>query len=176
MAVAAFVLSVIALLLSSMIALRQLRLSEKAMLLPVMVDVLREFRSSDFKRRQTCVYEHLLCEAPSGEGFDGLPPEIRADALFLSHFYDNVGLLTAAKVADWQPLVAFLGGSAVHAWKLLGPYIEEERKNRKSDYQQFFEDFVACATESPPSNALANMRLRHLAGSTPLDARDNKDS
>lgn len=176
MVAAAFALSVIALLVSSMIALRQVRTSEKAVLLPVMVDVLREFRSSDFKRRQASVYEHLSGEAPSGEGFDGLGPELRADALFLSHFYDNIGLLTAAKVADLQPLVAFLGDSAVHAWKLLEPYIIEERQNRESDYQQFFEDFVARAAERPPSDARAKMRLRRLPQSTPWDINTDKNS
>ena len=51
----------------------------------------------------------------------------------VSHFYDRLGILCAAKAIDADLIVAFIGGTIVHAWSILEPGIKADRGRREKN-------------------------------------------
>jgi hypothetical protein len=127
---------------AAVVALWQAYIARKALQMPVLVDMLHEFRSRDFKRAQRRVYTELRVPVPEN-GFDGLDRGLRADVLYVSHFYDNVGLLVEASSVDEKLVIRFLGTSAVWSWEALAPFISRQSEISGTQYQQCFKTFVA---------------------------------
>ncbi|HEX5924867.1 MAG TPA: hypothetical protein VFY45_13625 [Baekduia sp.] len=161
------ILSAIALIVSVATAWRQSRQGARATLLPVVVDVLREFRSTEFKCHQAML-RRVPCD-PLDEtvGFEGIAdPDVRESARYVSHFYDNVGLLIASGIATPEPIVAFLGNTANRAWETLCPYIKTAREQSTGlpYYQEFFEHLVSLSGPREVEAALDRMDLKTLNG------------
>lgn len=100
-------------------------------------------------------------------GFAGIPDaEVREAARYVSHFYDNVGLLIATGLAPPEPIVAFLGSTANRAWAVLTPYIRTARVHAETRpyYQEFFEHLVVISAPREIDVALDRMHLRTLDG------------
>lgn len=129
------------------IAVLQSRIAKRALEMPVLVDMLHEFRSPDFKRRQDRLYRELPGRNPS-DGFDGLPADLRADVLYVSHFYDHIGLLMRSSAVEKDDIARFLGGSAASAWKHSKPFIRRQREITGEPYQQYFEGFVRALPQA----------------------------
>ncbi len=145
-------LSVVVSVSSATVAVQPLRLARRSASLPVLVGLLAEYRSSTFKDDERWVRDELRQRT-----FPELTPEEQGRAAAVAHFYDNVGLLVATRVAEEEPLLAFLGEAAGKRFRELWPLIDEVRQ-RQGDYQQYFEDFVARTLESPPLEARGRMR------------------
>jgi hypothetical protein len=159
------VVSTIALVVAVITAVRQSQQARRATLLPVVVDILREFRSTEFKRHQTLLDQVPRIPPDGSIGFVGITdPEVREAARYVSHFFDNVGLLIATGIAPPAPIAAFLGSTANRAWQILVPYIRTARENAETRpyYQEFFEHLVVLSGPYEVDAALDDMRLRTL--------------
>lgn len=169
--IVAVVVSVVALGVSGFASLRQLRLTEHANTLPVLVDLFREHRSVHLARARQVVYEQLpACDLSAG--MEGLPESERDLVRELAWFYDNLGALVAHGVVDIEPVSGYLGGSVVSVWERMEPLVQAERAKRARNdlpdpnrWQEYFENLYHLVRETPPEQARAQTHLWRLADS-----------
>lgn len=165
MEIAAVVVSLAALAVSSFASLRQLRLAEHANTMPVLVDLFREHRSVQLARARQVVYEQLpACDLSAG--LEGLPESERHLVRELAWFYDNLGALVAHGVVDIEPVSGYLGGSVISVWERMAPLVQAERAKRAANnlpdpnrWQEYFENLYHLVREIPPEQARARTRL-----------------
>lgn len=168
MEIAALVVSVLALGVSGAVSLRQLRLTEHANTLPVVVDLFREHRSVRLARARTFVHEELP-ECDLSLGLAGLPEEGRDLVRELAWYYDNLGALVAHGVVDIEPVSGYLGGSVISVWEHMEPLVAVERARRGQSalpdpnrWQEYFENLYHLVRETPAEQARARTQLWRL--------------
>jgi hypothetical protein len=84
------ILSSLALAVSLLSALRQLRLAKQANTLPVLIDVFREHRGPELSAARSWVYNNLS-ERDVSRGSEGLPAHEVQMIHDLAWYYDNLG-------------------------------------------------------------------------------------
>ncbi|WP_418361227.1 DUF4760 domain-containing protein [Streptomyces lincolnensis] len=171
MEIAAVLVSVVALGVSALVSVRQLRLTEHANTLPVLVDLFREHRSVRLARARQVVYE----QSPAWDlsaGLEGLPESERDLVRELAWFYDNLGALVTHGVVDIEPVSGYLGGSVISVWERLEPLVRAERAKRTRNnlpdpnrWQECFENLYHLVREIPADKARAETNLWRLARS-----------
>ncbi|MFI5795085.1 hypothetical protein [Streptomyces sp. NPDC051677] len=169
MEIAALVVSLLAFAVSGLVSLRQLRLSQHANALPVVVDLFREHRSARLAQARTFVHEELpACN--SALGLAGLPEEGRDLVRELAWYYDNLGALVAHGVVDIEPVSGYLGGSVISVWERMEPLVRAERTRRVENslpdpdrWQVYFENLYHLVREAPPEQARTQTPLWRLS-------------
>ncbi len=156
MAVAAFVLSIVSLLISTSLIIRGQRFSRHANSLPVLTGMFAEHRSNELAAVRHYVAEDL--PADLSKGLQSLPLEWRDRVRGLAWFYDNLGALATHDIVDVEPIAGYLGTSVLRSWEKLTPLIDAERKRRHEDvdplrWQAYFENLVDLIQECPPAQA-----------------------
>ncbi|OQQ13666.1 hypothetical protein B0675_25695 [Streptomyces sp. M41(2017)] len=169
--IAALIVSAVALLVSGVVSLRQIRLTEHANTLPVLVDMFREHRSDRLAEARQVVHEKL----PGYDlslGLAGLPDNERFLVRELAWFYDNLGALVAHGVVDIEPVSGYLGGSVITVWESLQPLVQAERSKRANNalpdpnrWQQYFENLYHLVRATPAADARRRTQLWLLPGS-----------
>ncbi|MBV7246380.1 hypothetical protein [Streptomyces sp. MW-W600-10] len=101
--IAALVVSLVALAVTGAVSFRQLRLTEHANTLPLLVDLFREHRSVRWAQARQLVHEQLSAYDLSA-GLAGLPEDDRHLVRELAWFYDSHGALVAHGVVDIEPV------------------------------------------------------------------------
>lgn len=161
--VAALVFSLVALLLSTYVAVDQARIMRQANSLPITIDLFREFRSPEFKVSQAYVLSSLRDDFPPiNKGLRALPEPAFSHARIVSHFFDNLGVFVANNIVSERLVVSFIGDTLLACWSVLEPYILQERQSQGFEYQTYFEDLVARARANPPQEARRKLGLRTL--------------
>ncbi|MFI9770260.1 hypothetical protein ACIHJG_25810 [Streptomyces sp. NPDC052415] len=168
MDIAAVVVSVVALGVSGVASLRQLRLTQHANTLPVLVDLFREHRSADLARARHVVYEQLAaCDLSAG--LEALPETERDLVRELAWFYDNLGALVAHGVVGIELVSGYLGGSVISVWERMEPLVQAERAKRARNnlpdpnrWQAYFENLYHLVRETPPDRARAQTDMWRL--------------
>ncbi|MET7363576.1 hypothetical protein ABZS76_34750 [Streptomyces sp. NPDC005562] len=168
MEIAALLVSAMALGVSGFVSLRQLRLTEHANTLPVLVDLFREHRSARLAHARYLVFERLPGCDPSN-GMAGLPEAERDLIRELAWFYDNLGALVSHGVVDIEPVSGYLGGSVISVWEQMEPLVRVERQKRVRNalpdpdrWQAYFENLYHLVREMPPPRARAETALWRL--------------
>ncbi len=157
------VISLVTSIVSAIIVYQQKRISRQTNMLPILVDMFKEFRSFEFKRHQFYIYNQLRQECkPEETGFRNLPEAAASHVLPVSHYFDNLGVLVAMGVVDMKVVLGFVGGSIESTWAALKPYILRERELRASTYQEHFEHLAALAQANPQSRVVQKMKLKKL--------------
>ncbi|MFD4740707.1 hypothetical protein ACFWNQ_25575 [Streptomyces virginiae] len=170
MEIAALVVSLVALGISGAVSWRQLRLTEHANTLPVVVDLFREHRSVRLARARSFVHEELpACDLSLG--LAGLPAEGQELVRELAWYYDNLGALVTHGVVEIEPVSGYLGGSVVTVWEKMEPLVAVERARRARNslpdpnrWQEYFENLYHLVREVPPERARAESRSWRLIG------------
>ncbi|MFE0174303.1 hypothetical protein ACFWZ2_18475 [Streptomyces sp. NPDC059002] len=169
MEIAALVVSVMALGVSGLVSVRQLRLTEHANTLPVVVDLFREHRSVRLARARQVVFEQLPTWDLSN-GMEALPETERNLIRELAWYYDNLGALITHGVVDIEPVSGYLGGSVISVWEQMEPLVRVERAKRAQHalpdpnrWQEYFENLYHLVREMPPSQARAQTDLWRLS-------------
>lgn len=160
----ALILSFIALLISVLIGYHEINTSKKANALPVLIDLVREFRSMEFKKARQYVINDLEKECNPKDGYWDLKEQSRINVLKVSNFFDNVGILVAFKIADEDIIISYWGNSILTVWTKLYPYLKNERLNRlkrnqHGEYQEYFEDLV-CRINNRPVSYILKEKLK----------------
>ncbi|HEV8372957.1 MAG TPA: hypothetical protein VGR68_07120 [Actinomycetota bacterium] len=165
---AALAFSVLAIITSTTIALRQSRLMHHANLLPILTEIFDEFRASEFKQHMAYVTGELWRQHPPGAiGFDDLSDSARRHAGTVTSYYNTVGILVANRIISDLLVASYMGRSILQAWRHLEPYIRSERRLRDDDsWNLFFENLAAVTAENPPSRIDARLRLKRMSAST----------
>ncbi|CAM5549207.1 DUF4760 domain-containing protein [Streptomyces microflavus] len=168
MEIAALVVSLVALAVTGAVSFRQLRLTEHANTLPVLVDLFREHRSERLAQARQVVHERLPAHDLSA-GLAGLPERDRDLVRELAWFYDNLGALVAHGVVDIEPVSGYLGGSVISVWESMRPLVQAERDKRAQNampdpnrWQEYFENLYHLVRETPADRARAATHLWRL--------------
>lgn len=162
--VLSIVLSGLALAISALVAARQLRLARHTNLLPVMIDMFREFRGREFKEQLGYIEERLWEDCPPQDtGTVDLPEAAKERVVSVASFFNTVGLLVAHGVIGKVIPASYMGGSVLRAWSRLAPYIQTERVRRGDpNYYCFFEHLAAVADATSPDQLAGLLKLRKM--------------
>jgi hypothetical protein len=168
---AALAFSVLAIITSTTIALRQSRLMHHANLLPILTEIFDEFRASEFKQHLAYVTGELWRQHPPGAiGFDDLSDSARHHAGTVTSYFNTVGILVANRIISDLLVASYMGRSVLQAWIYLEPYVRTDRRRRDDDsWNLFFENLAAVMEENPPSRIDARLRLKRMSASTAPD-------
>ena len=154
-------ISVSALVVSVVTALRQQRASESSNAVTVILDVFREFRSPEMVKARRYVMQRLdPAVYDPCKGMDGLPADLKYQAIRISHFFDQLGVLVAHDLVSRDAIVGFLGGSVLSSWDKLSPYIRGDRQVRNAEYQEYFEMLTNICGRDNPKSVLDRVRRR----------------
>jgi hypothetical protein len=114
--------------------------------LPSVIGLFSDFREPDMRRARYRLFAGLP-HVPPGTPISALPDDLRDDALLMSHFMDNLGVLVHHGFLSPELASGFLGTTALRAWTVLSSHIYAERESREEwpggpDYQRYFEDLA----------------------------------
>lgn len=156
--------SLVAVIVSTVLALRQAKLMRHNNLLPVIVDIFKEFRDPVFKEHLDYLQHRLWAEyPPTGTGTSELADEGRRHVTAVAGFFNTVGLLVANNVIDETVPTSAMGGSILRSWARLSPYIVNERVRRNDpNYHMYFEDLARRALDLPPSKLREKLTVRSM--------------
>ena len=153
LSVSSLVVSILALVVSGGVAVRQLTRLRHSNMLPVAVDLFREFRTPEFRAAMRYLTGTLWSEHPPGDdvGVLDLPDDVRARVVPVVSYFNNVGVLVANDVIDDATVRGFMSGSVLRAWDRTAPYIRVERSRRADPtYNAYFEHLAARCIAAPP--------------------------
>ncbi|MFC9555986.1 hypothetical protein ACFTWF_34780 [Rhodococcus sp. NPDC056960] len=146
MDVAAFILSLVALLATALVGYLTLHLTRQSTSTRVLIDLFTEHRSDRLAQARRYVNEVLPTYSVGPQGLDQLPENDRLLVRDLCWFYDNLGVLVHYEVVDVVPIAGYLGGSVKDVWIKVKPWVEAERAKRLAAgsadagrWQEYFE-------------------------------------
>jgi hypothetical protein len=125
----ALAVALAAVITSSLLTWRALRLNHNANHLPIVLDALKAQRLADFTRMEAELWEEL----PKHEvtlGFTGLPEPLRGLAFEVSCYYQHLGCLAEYGVADWDFIAVQTAHRMLRTWDCIKPYVHAERECR----------------------------------------------
>jgi hypothetical protein len=158
----AVTVSVLALAVSSLIALRQAKAMRHANQLPVVVDLFQKFRTPDFFEHEEYVLRRLRDECPPALGFSQLPAPAKTHFQIVAAFYTSIGIMVNFEIVDEDLAIASFGYRLSRTWQVVEPYVRRERELRRDVYAEYLEDFVARVESRPPQRVLRDRRVRTL--------------
>jgi hypothetical protein len=161
-ALAALLVSMAALAVSSMLSWRQLRSLRSANHLPVAIDLLtRDMGSAEFHDQERMVIRRLA-DVPPDVPVSQLPEPLRGAAYAVSSFYDSMGILVAFGCIEERLVVATINYRVRRIWRVLESHIQAERKIRGALYLDFLEDLACRAHANDPLTLHAELGLRSM--------------
>ncbi|MGH3974983.1 MAG: hypothetical protein ACRDS9_16885, partial [Pseudonocardiaceae bacterium] len=95
MALASLLVSALAILLSTVIALRQIKMSRSDTHLTLSVEILKQYLDGEFAESEKFVHDQLDSHAPSA--LSGLPADARSHAYKVAMVYQMIGYLVAVR-------------------------------------------------------------------------------
>ncbi|MGW5556548.1 DUF4760 domain-containing protein [Micromonospora sp. NPDC003944] len=156
--------STVAVVVTVVFALRQLRSAQTANQTLVAIELLTRDRSSDeFLRAEDFVLNELPVRHPApGPSVSDLPAEARHQVVRLALYYNGLGQMLAFAAVDPRLLVGTVSYRSRQAWRILEPYILAERAKRGETYLSHFEHLVHVATHNPWAVAVRKFGLKRF--------------
>jgi hypothetical protein len=177
LSLSSLVVAVLALLVSAGVAVRQLARLRHSNLLPVALDLFREFRTPEFREHMRYLQDELWDRCPPGDVAIGeLGDEARAHVAPVAGYFNNVGVLVANGVVEAELVQSFMGGSILRAWSRTAPYVEVERRRRQDPfYSSFFEHLAALCIRTPPAELHGRLHLERVPGGWTFDVTPHRE-
>ena len=146
--VAALMASLLALAISSVLALRQSRLMRHANELPVVIDLFRELRADTFIVREQEIWNALPGHKDPSKGFEGIPAPLRTYVFDISLFYQTVAYLVNFKMIDNRLAYTALHYRILRTWSSVEPFVRGERAIRggENTFLNSFEKLAKAIT------------------------------
>ncbi|WP_203749134.1 DUF4760 domain-containing protein [Catellatospora bangladeshensis] len=163
--VAAAFISMVAVVLTALFAVRQLRSAQTANHTIVAIELLTRVRSGDeFQEAEDYVINQLAKAYPEPDVSVGdLPPEVRRLVSRVALYYNGLGQMLAFAAVDPRLLMSTVSFRSRQAWRVLEPYILAERARRGETYLSHFEHLVHTAAHNPWDTAVRKLKLRRFA-------------
>jgi hypothetical protein len=141
--VTTLVISLIALAVSSIFAVRQINAAHHANQLPIINDILREVRSSKFLREEQLLWQKLPA-LRSDVRFSHLPEDLREAAYDVCFAYLMVAYLVSLKIIDRRLAILPIHYRIIRTWDAVAPLVVEERRHRGDElsFLNLLESFV----------------------------------
>lgn len=152
----AVTVSIAALAASIFIGIRQVRMAREQVLAAersnstlVAIELLtQERRSEQFLDSEEFVLRRLRDAYGPEAGVDGLPPDARKHITRIGLYYSSLGVMSSIGAVDHTALISVTHYQVRQCWAILEPYIQQERKIRRSTYLAYFEHLAVIAAES----------------------------
>ena len=153
------------------VAIWQVRASSKSSelsnALPIISEIMHEWRSSDFRSDALYIIAHSP-KGKEGNGFGSLPTRWRNRAYRVCYFFDYVGVLASLGIISDELVISMMGTRIMQIWQVLEPYIARERRFRAETYPPdvppgflvYFEHIVARVVELGGQQAAARIQQR----------------
>jgi hypothetical protein len=126
--IAALAASTVSLGVSTFLTLRQVALLKSSNLLPIILELLAEFRNAEFHDRYQYVVRKLKEEYEPKLGISGLPESARCAVLDVAYYFQTFASLEGFGILRERELLSLtLNTRIVEVWECLGPYVFAER-------------------------------------------------
>jgi hypothetical protein len=159
----AVTVSALALAVTVFLGSRQLIAMRRSNSTLVAIDLLtQECRTKQFLVSEEYVNFELRHEFPAERGVAGLSPEAREHVTRIGLYYASLGMMSVLDVVDHALLISCVHYRVRQSWQVLEPYIEVERKLRKSTYMAYFEHLACVAAEADPAQLHRDLGLRKI--------------
>jgi hypothetical protein len=158
--VLALVVSAVALAVSAATASRQIRIAQNSNLIPVIADLFRETRSSEFLKSMEFIRDQLTTAHPGNPAYRELPEDARGHIRRVGLFYDDIGKLVAHGVISESLILGAYGGAVPRIWELVAPYVLSERQKYGNASMAYFEDLAARARIHTMAGVHEALKLR----------------
>lgn len=151
------IISICALVSTIALTITQIRISKAANSLPVGIDLLREFRDIEFKKKANSAYDTLARTID----YSKLSYEQTLNIDYISHFYDSLGILVQKGIISKRLITSFMGENVSYAWGKINPYINYQRQKRNNNnYQIAFEYLADISSKNRNLNTRKKMGLK----------------
>lgn len=155
--------SLVALILSSLLAWRQVRSTRASNDTIVAVDWMsRQLISDSFLESEAYVLDRLTAEHTPERGVSGLPEPARHHVHRVGRYYASLGHLTVFGAIEERLILSIIHYRLRAAWYVLEPYVRAERELRGAPFFNFFEHIAVRASEVNTSDLLKKLRLRQF--------------
>jgi hypothetical protein len=141
------VISVIALAVTAVLAVRQNALQSRMNNTPALVEVLSQFRSTELHLNFETVCNEIGSYDPQ-HGLIGLPIEFRRKVYDVCYFLQQVGCMIVIGLIDETAFTALFRARTVATWEAVGPFIERERQINPITGPEFMAVFETFATRA----------------------------
>jgi len=160
------VAAVVAALVASVALVYSVRAARRQNVLPVFLELIREFREPTFKSHVDYVLTKLEDRAPDASvGIKRLPKSAQQHVLPVQYYFNLLGQLRHSRFISAIEISSTMGGSVIETWRVLAPYVYAERATSGDTlYLGFYEDLAARITALGP---IALRRKLNLATSPP---------
>ena len=175
--IAALVVSVIALLMSSTLSARQVGLMRDANHIPAVINLLSEFRQVGLHDDYYFVTERLRSEHDPRLGISELPPEVRKSVVNVAFYFQTFAFLVGFGILDERKLfMTALRVRIVNVWRSIEPYVLTERSKHGLDLLAMLEALSGLTESKPMIQSLAaRFRREHellrIVSRTSLDSQ-----
>jgi hypothetical protein len=157
--VSTLVVSVIALVASAVVGVRQIRLSNGGNQLPVVLEAFRESREPGWLPANEYVLNALRKQSPE-HGQRGLPDDARVHTTTIGLFYDDLGKLVAHGVIGKDLVIGAYGTMIVRLWDALAPFVYAERRLHGLHFWIYFENLAALTAQTDMDRVYRKLRAR----------------
>jgi hypothetical protein len=167
LSVIAIMVSLAALMISSLITTRQAKYMRHANHLPLLAQMINEIRNPVFMKDQEFIEQCLAAQCDPSAGLHGLPFDVKARVFNVAGFYQSVAALAAFDLVDREKIILLLGRRALRAWIALEPFIEAEREKSEpsATIYSIFEDLATRAEEANYAAMVDSFGLRRRTSS-----------
>jgi hypothetical protein len=164
--VIALAISLLALLVSSVLAFRQTQVQRQANHALVM-DLIREGRQRDWH----VAYDYVCTSLPAIHepncGVSGLPEEAQGHFYNVAYYYHSFALMVALGVLDERQVIWLFRHRVITVWRSIQPYVERERAanaNVPGNWLRTLEEFAIHLESSTPKGGPAPLFKRRSVG------------
>lgn len=157
--VLAIVISLAALTVSAVLALRQTRTAAAGYALPVVLEVFDQFRTPEFFTARQYVYHSLSKEFDPPVPLPDLPVEPQTTVRMVAGRYDDLGKLVAHGIID-EDLVIGSNGTAIRkVWRAVEPFVLLDRAENDATTWCYLEDLARRVERRPPRTVYEKLQL-----------------
>src|SRR3954451_19731960 len=129
--VAALIVSLVALSLSTTLSVVQARLLRDANHIPAVVELLSEFRKPQLHEDYQYVTQKLRREHGPQLGISGLPEPAKSAVISVAYYFQTFAFMVGFGIIDERRLfVTALRGRVLAVWNAIEPYVEAERSQQ----------------------------------------------
>ncbi|MFF3246516.1 hypothetical protein ACFYWY_22930 [Streptomyces sp. NPDC002870] len=166
LSVVTLLVSVLALVISAMLARRQLLSSRNANVLAMILEGFKDTRGDDYLQAVEYVLYRLATEHQPPVPYMDLPQGPKKYVQRVGLFYNHLGKLVAHGIVDESLIIGSYGRSLLRAWTVLAPYVYLEREARRRHVMPYFEDLAWRVSVKPPEDVYRELGLHVLPPTT----------
>jgi hypothetical protein len=141
---------------STILTLRQVRLLRGSNRLPIILDLLAEFRKATFYDRYRYVVDKLPSDHQPDVGISGLPEYARAAVLDVAYFYQTFSLLENLGISRERKALPNLNDRILEVWRAIEPFVVAERQRSLGADQSMLMALEAHARQLEEGNSRPN--------------------